>query len=249
MDFKDISARFKQKKAENAPPPPPERDYAEFHAIRARILGVLLRDARLTKNATLAQAAAALHIDEATLQNWEFGNSAPSLPQLEVAAFYYDVPISHFWGREMLSAAEKPPLEAPAADYYAIRDRVIGIRLAMARKEARLSQEELGKAAGLTAGDIVAFESGQQPIPLPVLWSLAYAVQKSVGAFVEDIGRLGGWLALQEQYDRFSQLPPELRAFISQPTSQPFLEIAMRLSQLPLEELRTVGEKILDITL
>ncbi len=249
MDFSDVSARFRKKREENAPPPPAERNFAEIHALRARVLGVLIRDARMANNLSAAQLAAAIHSQEADLQAWELGEQAPSLPHLELIAYHLNLPISHFFGTEMLERKRQRELVTPPQEYAALRQRVIGVRLALARREARLSLEELAKLSGTTAEMLAAYEFGQSAVPFPQLASLAMALRKSPNYFLEDVGQLGEWLALQEAYDRFSELPEEIRAFVSQPNSLPYLEIALRLSQLPLQELRAVGEKILDITL
>jgi len=248
MSFGDISARLKQKKEEMAPEAPKERNFVELHAVRARILGVLLRDARLANGVSEQELAEALHIDEAQIARWEFGQEAPSLPQLEQIAYYLGVPISRFWETKTISEA-KAEREVPAEQYSELRDRVIGALLTVARKEAKMSQEELAQAAGVNADDLAAYEYGQKSIPFAELTSLSTAVRKSMSYFLEDNGRVGHWLTLQEEYRRFSELPEELRAFVTQPVNEPFIEIARRLSRLPVQELREVGENILNITL
>ncbi len=249
MDFSDVSARLKKKREEQAPPPV-ERNYAEINLLRARILGVLIRDARTAHGNTQAEVAEHLHVSEDMVRDWEYGRGAPSLPQLEMLAYFVDVPVSHFWSNQTFAAQEDqrvtPP---PTEDYNQIRDRVIGLRLMIARKEAKLSQEELAKSSGQTVDQVEAYEHGTLPVPFPALTALASAVRQPVSYFLEETGRVGNWLALQEAYERFCKLPEEIRAFVAQPTNQPFIEIAMRLSELPLKELRTVAEKILDITL
>lgn len=248
-EFADISARFK-KKREDAQPVVEERNFEEIYALRSRVLGVLLRDARLAHGDSVENVAQALQTTPETVNGWELGQSAPSLPQLELLAYLFDIPVSHFWRNKMIGAqGEKPPLPVPPDDYDDLRNRVIGVRLTVARKEAKLSQEELGKATGLSVEQLSNYEYGRVAVPFPELQTLASALGKLIGYFLEDSGRLGSWLQLQEEYDRFAALPEDVRAFVTQHNNQPFIEIAMRLSQLPLQELRTVGEKILDITL
>lgn len=248
MDFSDVSARLKKRREELAPPV--ERNYEEINLLRARILGVLIRDARTAHGNTQAEVAEHLRVGEDEVRDWEYGRSAPSLPQLEMLAYFVNVPVSHFWSNQTFAAQqEKRAAPPPAEDYNLIRDRVIGLRLMIARKEAKLSQEELAEASGLNAAQVDAYEHGTQPVPFPALTALASAVRQSVSYFLEETGRVGNWLALQEEYERFSRLPEEVRAFVVLSTNQPFIEIAMRLSQMPLKELRTVAEKILDITL
>jgi transcriptional regulator with XRE-family HTH domain len=245
MSFGDISARLKKKKEEEAPPA--ERDHGEVHALRARILGVLIRDALLANDTTEAEIAGVLNVTEDDVQRWEFGQDAPSLPQLEMVAYYLGVPVSHFWNTKTISS-EQDERRVPEEQYHSLRDRVIGAKLTLARQDAKLSREELASATGLTSELIEEYEFGQRSIPFPELASLSTAVRKSLPFFLEDTNRVGTWLRLQEEYNRFSELPDELRAFVMQPVNQPFIDIAMRLSKLPVHELREVGENILNIT-
>ena len=45
-----------------------------------------------------------------------------------------------------------------------------------------------------------------------------------------------------------SDLTPEMQQFVEKPVNQPYLEIAMRLSELPVDKLRTLAESLLEIT-
>ena len=247
MSFGDISARFKKKQDETAPPPPAERNHEEVYALRARMLGVLLRDARLAKEASEADLARALNVSEDQVLDWEFGRQAPSLPQLEMIAYYLGVPISHFWNTKTMSS-EQEARHVAEEQYNQLQDRVIGAKLMLARQEAKLSREEVATTTGLTEDQITAYEFGQQPVPFPELTSISTAVRKSIAYFLEDSNRVGTWLRLQDEYRQFSELPDELRAFVMQPVNQPFIDIAMRLSRLQVHELRAVGENILNIT-
>ncbi len=248
MSFGDISARLKKKQEENAPPPPAERDHAEVHTLRARMLGVLIRDARLANGVSEAEVARALSVSEDQIRDWEYGREAPSLPQLEILAYYLGVPVSHFWSSKTIST-QQDERQIPSDQYNELRDRVVGAMLLAARREVRLSQEELAAKTGLTVEQIGAYELGQQAIPFPELTSLSTAVQKPIAYFLEDRNRVGTWLSLKEEYQRFTELPEEMRAFVTQPVNQAFIEVAMRLSQLQVQELRQVAESILNITL
>jgi transcriptional regulator with XRE-family HTH domain len=248
MSFGDVSARMRKKKDEIAPPPPAERDHAEVHALRARMLGVLMRDARMANGITQQETAAVLGVSEDQMRDWEYGREAPSLPQLEALAYYLDVPVSHFWSTKTISA-EQEERAIPQDQYNELRDRVIGAMLTAARREAQLSQEELAKQTGLTPQQIAAYELGQKPIPFPELTSLSTAVRKPITYFLENRNRVGSRLALKEEYQRFTELPEEMRAFVTMPVNQAFIDLAMRLSRLKVQELREIGENILNITL
>ena len=79
-----------------------ELDLEEFFRLRAKMLGVLVRDARLNAARTEAECARIMGVALETYLSWEFGEVAPSLPQLEILAFYLGIPVSHFWGQNTL---------------------------------------------------------------------------------------------------------------------------------------------------
>jgi hypothetical protein len=55
-------------------------------------------------------------------------------------------------------------------------------------------------------------------------------------------------MAQQKAIQDFLQLPPELQNFVCKPVNRPYLELAMKLSGMSTDKLRSVAEDILDIT-
>ena len=53
----------------------------------------------------------------------------------------------------------------------------------------------------------------------------------------------------EEAIQTFLELPEELRQFVSMPVNRPYIELAMKLSNMSRDKLRSVAEDILDITL
>jgi transcriptional regulator with XRE-family HTH domain len=244
----EVAARLRKRsedKAAAAAPPP--RDFGELYAIRARILGVLIRDARLTKGITDEACAYELRVPLNMMRAWELGQESPTLPQLEMLAYFLGVPVSHFWDTKTITAQQEAR-RVPQDSYFELRDRVIGTLLRVARQEAKLSQADLAGACGLSAEDVADYEFGRKPVPFTHLSSLAGALKVSLSYFIDNDSRVGDWLNREEAYRRFSELPDPIRAFVSQPSNRVYLELAMKLSKLPVNDLRDVGESILDIT-
>ncbi len=52
----------------------------------------------------------------------------------------------------------------------------------------------------------------------------------------------------QKAVQDFLQLPPELQNFVSKPVNRPYLELAMKLSSMSTDKLRSVAEDLLEIT-
>jgi transcriptional regulator with XRE-family HTH domain len=221
----------------------------ELLQIRGRILGVLLTDARRAYGRTVAECARLVDVPEETYAAFEHGTQTPTLSQLEVLAYFFNVPISHFWGDKTLSAARREAeVREKAPQVIALRDKMIGAALRSLREEAGLSVGELAEKTGLASEQIEAYEQAGQPLPLSVLQSLANALRAGVEDLVDEHGPVGRWLRCQEEFDGFASLPDEMRKFILKPINRSYLELAMRLSDLPVDRLRGIAESILEIT-
>ena len=73
--------------------------------IRAKKLGILIRDARIASRRSIKECAAAINVTNGIFKAYEEGRKAPSLPELETLVYYLELPINHFWSNESLSDA------------------------------------------------------------------------------------------------------------------------------------------------
>lgn len=224
-------------------------DLQAAQALRARITGVLIRDARDVRGQTPAECAAAMGATEAALVAYEAGRASPSLPELELLAYQLDVPLTYFWGERVLSQQAPAPRAAlPTAEITALRNRIIGVQLRQARQAARLAPEAVAAALGLSPESLSAYETGLEPVPLAVLEAAATHLQLPLDHFVESNGPVADWDRTRRALDRVRQLPPELREFVSQPVNESFLRLARHLSELPVDQLRAIAASLLEIT-
>lgn len=218
-------------------------------ALRTRKLGVLIRDARMASRKTVSETAKAIGVSPAFLHAYEEGRKAPSLPELEVLAYYLDLPIQHFWSSEALSddPARTDPIDLNRL--AGLRQRIIGILLRQKRLHASISIKALAIETGISNSRLTAYEMGEKAIPLPELEAILTVIGGRVEAFFDQNGPVGKWMNEQGAIQEFLQLPPELRAFVCLPVNRPYLELARNLSQLSTDKLRSVAEGLLDITL
>jgi len=217
--------------------------------VRAKIIGVLIKDARQVRGQDTDTCAAAMGCTPEAYQQFETGQASPSLPELEMLAYALDVPLSYFWGETVLSA-QRPPERAalPAADVVALRQRIVGVLLRQARQKAQLGAADAAASVGITSAQLTAYELGQSPIPLPDLEALAARLGVPMDHFLEAQGPVGEWDSNQRAFERFRQLPPELREFVSRPHNESYQRLAQRLSHLPSGELRGIAASLLEIT-
>jgi transcriptional regulator with XRE-family HTH domain len=217
--------------------------------IRTKKLGVLIRDARLSARRTIKECADAIGITSGIFRAYEEGRRAPSLPELETLVYYLDLPIDHFWSREIKSNAPLPIETLDLSKLQAVRQRKIGALLRQERTTASISVRNLAQETGVSGARIKAYELGERPIPLPELELLVATLGGRVESFFDRSGPIGQWLTNEEAIQNFLELPDELRQFAAQPVNRPYLELAMKLSSMSKEKLRSVAEDLLDITL
>lgn len=252
MGFGDIAARMKANKEAKAEgdknAPAHKADPEQGYKIRGKMLGVLLRDARLGAGRSLQDCGNLLHVAAELVETWEFGDEVPSLPQLEILAYYLGVPVSHFWGQETLESTRGSKLDTQS-EYLALRTRMIGALLRQAREELGLSADDLANASHLSSALVTQYELGEVEIPMHQLSVLAGLVKKNISYFLESSSQIGELLAQKEMWRHFMELPEDLRQFAANPLNMGFIEIAMLLAQMPTDRLRRVGESVLNITM
>jgi transcriptional regulator with XRE-family HTH domain len=212
---------------------------------RAKILGNLVRDARLQAGRSTADCAQVLGISEDQFSQLETGDYNPTLPDLEVLAMYLKVPMAHFWGNFTLEVSEEPDFQ----NFSKIRQPIIGALLRQARIQARRTIKETAEHIGTSAEQLGTYEAGAEAIPLFELERLGKFLGVTLDYFSDEArGPLADHEARQKMIKRFNELPPEVKKFVVEPINQSYIETAMRLSVLDVKRLRNIAEGILDIT-
>jgi transcriptional regulator with XRE-family HTH domain len=217
--------------------------------LRTKKLGVLMRDARLAARRSPDECARAMGVTKGVLRAYEEGRRAPSLPELEILAYYLKLPIDHFWARASMSGEAAPDESPDLPQLVQLRQRMIGARLRQERNNASLSIKSLTQETGIPGARIKAYELGERAIPLPELESLLAALSSRIETFFDQGGPIGQWMVSQKSTQQFLELPRELQAFVCQPVNRPYVELAVKLSGMSSEKLRSVAEGLLDITL
>ena len=217
--------------------------------LRTKKLGVLIRDVRLAARRNIDECAKAVGVTKGVFRAYEEGRRAPSLPELEVLVYYLRLSIDHFWGKASISNEHlvAEPLDLP--QLMELRQRMIGALLRQERNTASLSIKALTQETGIPVGRIKAYELGERAIPLPELEALLTALGGRIETFFDQSGPIGQWMTDQKSMQQFLGLPKELQTFVCQPVNRPYLELAMKLSSMSTDKLRSVAEGLLDITL
>ncbi|MBN1261944.1 MAG: transcriptional regulator [Anaerolineae bacterium] len=214
--------------------------------LRKRVLGVLLRRARERVRASRSACAEVLGVSGRRFAGYEDGSGDISLPELELLCSYLDVSLQALRD-ERAELDDRPALPDPEM-FLPLRHRIIGARLRQARHDAGRTQSDLADLVEHSTSTISAYEYGEKPVPMAELELVARALGVPLDAFLDQESPVGEWHALKAQFTRFAELPAELREFVVRPINMSYLELAMKLAEMPAGALRTIAEGLLEIT-
>lgn len=220
----------------------------QFVQIRTKKLALLIFDARKAQRRTVEECAEAMSVTPEDFQAFERGERSPSLPQLELLALFMNLPVEHFWGKQPISEIDVPQALVEKERLVLLRNRMIGAQLRLARNTANFSYKEMFERVGINEDELRAYETGEKAVPVPVLESLCNIFDMPIERFYDQHGPIGRWRDQQGSVQRFLELPPEIQQFVCKPVNKPYLDLAMRLSELNAEKLRAVAEVLLEIT-
>jgi len=143
----------------------------EKQVIRQKIMGVLLRHARLRAGRSQAELAAALRISRYRYGQYERGQRDISLPELELVADLCGVPLGYFFDDR--ATVEDEGTDKPSLVALCIQRKIVGTLLRQARRQAGKSQKECAALLGISARRVSLYERGERDMPSSELEALA----------------------------------------------------------------------------
>lgn len=214
---------------------------------RRRLIGNLMQATRVKAGKSKQDCARAIGVTTGVYSAYEEARRDITLPELELFAHYLKVPVYQFFDRPERLTAEEPLV--PSEKVVELRRRIVGALLRQARTEKDQTVKDLADRVGVTTRTISDYELGRKPIPLPHLQLVADMLGMPMSYFIDEgVGPLGEEELLHSQFDKFSDLPDDLRKFVANPTNISYLRVAQRLSDLTTVQLRNLAASILDIT-
>jgi transcriptional regulator with XRE-family HTH domain len=217
-------------------------------AIRNKILGTLLKHARLRAGRLPDEYAAVFGCPVADVVAWESGANAITLSELEVWAYISGVPLSFFWDDNALPPRRE--IKEPVQSVMQIRRKMVGVLLRQSRLIAARSLEDIAQAVGVSPEHLAACEAGTAELSVAELELAARACGVPVADFFdEELFSLSEEERRMRNMSRLQELPPDLQEFVLKPSNALYLKIAKQLSILSADTLREVAETLLDITL
>lgn len=216
-------------------------------AARRNLLGALMQGVRVKMGKSKQDCAQAMGVTVGIYTSFEEGRRDVTLPELELLAYYLKVPVRLFFERTERLLADDPTI--PAEKVIALRQRIIGALLRQVRQERNRSVKDIAHRLGVTTHRISDYELGRKPMPLAQLQEASDMLGVPMSYFIDEgVGPIGEQELLRSQFDRFSDLPDDMRKFVVNPSNISYVRVAQHLSDLTTEQLRNLAAAILDIT-
>ena len=216
-------------------------NHEEARRIRRKLLGVLIRMCRLRAERSLDDCAKFMDIEPALIEAWEYGESEPSLPQLEALGQFFNGRATHRGGA---APAEERPLQE---EYMLLRGRIIGAMLRAARETSGKTLDELSASAGMEAEQLARFEFGELKLPVSGLTALAHALHLDMHYFEAAPPDSRA----QPQSSRDLELPDEAqsnwRDFAAESGNLPFIRLAMAFQHIARADLHRIADALVAI--
>lgn len=215
-------------------------NHEEARSLRGKLLGVMIRMGRLEAERSLAECASFMDAEPGLVEDWEYGESEPSLPQLELLARFLN-------GRESLASGDALAEERTAREEYVLlRRRLIGALLRAARQSSDSSVEALSESAGLEARQLLSFEFGEEKIPVSTLTALAQALQLDMRHFA-----MPHDAPEQPRMSSEPESPMELSGewgdFAADSGNRPFIRLAMAFQSIARDDLHRIADALFAI--
>jgi transcriptional regulator with XRE-family HTH domain len=224
-------------------------DYKLAISILSKKMGVLLKVARTRRGESKKSCGDIIGVSSRTITKFESGEKSPSLPELEVLAYYLDLPLENFWEDTTPDHQDRMKNITNLQNRLELRNLKIGATLRKYRQEAKLSMKEVAEKLGITTYRLKSYEKGSFPVPVAELNALTRLYEHQISDLVVDSGPIAEWSRSYKVGSEFVDLPEDIQDFVRKPVNRPYLEIAMKLSKMSVDQMRDVAERLLDITL
>jgi transcriptional regulator with XRE-family HTH domain len=221
----------------------PDSPALETALLRRLTIGRLMRDAREAAGRDPKACARAIGISPQRLLAYEAGQREPTFVELEALAYYLGLPIQALLYEEPAKRINAGANDLPTL--MQLRARVVGARLKQARLQRGESLKATAQALGIASGRLNSYELGRLPIPITLLEKALVHFGMTLDQILDlGIGPIGEAQQRLAQHARFDGLPEDVRAFVTSPAALPYLQFAMHLSKLSLEDLAGMAKAL-----
>jgi len=206
-----------------------------------------LKNMRQKAGRSIIECAKLLGISARKYEQFEKGETFPSMPEIEVLAHYWQINPLTLWE----SADEPKKAKLLNSEQYQqiiqIRQRILGTYLRLHRSKKGYSLKQISEMTGLSSKLIKRYESGLKPIPITDLVLINKHLEIELTGLLDQDGLLFEARMNSSRINHFLALAEELQEFITQPENRDYLHLAMDLKKCGIENLRKLAESILTL--
>lgn len=217
-------------------------DHDEARRLRGKLLGVMIRKRRQDSETSLVDCADFLGVERQLAEAWEYGDVAPSLPQLEL--------LSRFLNGRDAGELNSALIEDRAArqEYTLLRQRLIGALLRAARLARGQSVEALSECAQLPAGSIESLEYGEEALSVCDLTALAGALKTDLTSFSLSPEDRPARHHAPERRESPPENDADWRQFAADSENRAFIRLAMAFQHIERADLHRIADALVAIS-
>jgi transcriptional regulator with XRE-family HTH domain len=222
----------------------------EIYVLRAKKIGVMLKQIRESQDQTESNCANWLGIKIDDYRSLENGTRCISLSQIESISSFFGLPFEVFTSASQEQLNSNLLKSDVNQGLITLRDKMIAVQLKQKREELGISVEQLANDASISSEDIFHYEDGIKPIPYCHLQSLLEILEIPLDALTSRQGSHKPASSIEYVPDSVlpGNLSEEMAAFVSKPANLPYLELAMRISKMDANKIRGIASSLLEIT-
>jgi transcriptional regulator with XRE-family HTH domain len=218
--------------------------------LQAKKIGLFIRQAREISGHSVEECSGWLNISHDAYLDIEKGVCPPSLPQMESLAYFLDIPFeSLIKGPAHTDKASKSFSQEMNDQLITLRTHVIAAMVKQQRVEKGLSLEQLAETASISTDKMKSYEDAIEAFSFTDLEKVIDKLGLTLDTFFSTAGPFNHPANKSTKDLSFlDAMPKELQAFIIKPVNRPYLELALRLSQMEADKLRSIATSLLEIT-
>lgn len=204
-----------------------------------------IKTIRMSLHFSIHDCAKLLGISQGSYLAFEKGEQYLSLPDLEILALYFGMPLEAFFNDQYKRLYQLTLLQdSIRPNYQLLRQKVIRTQLSLERQAAGLSLEELGEATGISVESLRDYEEETIPVPIDDLQKICQQLGKHLDAFFPDDRQLSETLNLPGT--GFQEFIDEEVFIEDDELDESFVQILAKLRQIPKADQAKIAKEILD---
>ncbi len=205
-----------------------------------------IKTIRMSLHFSIHDCAKLLGISQGNYLAFEKGETHLSLPDLEILALYFGLPLEAFFTDQYKRLYQLTLLQDSIRPHYQLlRQKVIRTQLSLERQAAGLTLEELAEATGIPLENLHNYEEDTFPIPLDDLQKICQQLGKHLDAFFPDDRQIAETLHLPSQ--SFGDPVENEVGIEGDGLDESFVQILAKLKEIPKAEQAEIAREILGI--